>query len=232
MKSIYFSKYYLYGEKKLKLDEIVIIMKYDYQPSLFLGKCGNDCGYCPLYKDNLLSEDERVKAAKGCSIYINWNPDPAKLKPCWGYQSQEGFTYLPNCKNRKCAFHNEIRNCAYCSEFPCEDSPRFDVKRVENKIGGIIPQEDYNLFVGPWTSTDILLEVRSHLKSDQIVPIKPVTIDLNIIDFPTNLMMGKEEIEAYKSLHNLIRKVEPLENLSYARAETLKETRKYYLRLL
>lgn len=207
-------------------------MLYNYQPSSYLGKCGNDCGKCPLNKDNLLTEEDRINTAKGCSVYINWNPSPDKLKKCMGCQSQKGFLYLPNCRIRNCAFHNEIKNCAYCSEFPCEDSPRFDVKKVEDKIGSRIPQDAYNLFVGPWTSTDILMEIRSHLKSDQVLPIKPITVDLKIVDFPRHLAMEEEEIETYRSIHKLITKVEPLKNLSYARVEVLKETRKYYLRLL
>ncbi len=207
-------------------------MKYDFKPTSFLGKCGNDCGSCPLHKNNLLTMEDRIQTAEGCGKYINWNPTPEKLKACSGCQSSKGFLYIPKCKNRMCAYNNNIKNCAYCSEFPCEDSPKLDVEKIEKRLGGPIPQEEYNLYVGPWTSTAILQEVRSKLKPSDIADVTPMNANLRIVEFPSKLELKGEEKKAYQSLHKLISSIEPLENLSYARLESLKETRKYYLRLL
>ncbi len=46
-----------------------MFMKYDYNPTSFLGKCGNDCGSCPLHKNNLLTMEDRIKTAQGCYKY-------------------------------------------------------------------------------------------------------------------------------------------------------------------
>ena len=131
-----------------------------------------------------------------------------------------------------CAYHNEIKNCAYCSEFPCEDSPKLDVERIEKRLGSPIPQEEYNLYVGPWTSTAILQEIRSKLKQEEIVDMKPIDANLRLVEFPDKLHFKEKELKAYQALHNLISIIEPLKNLSYARLQTQQEVRKYYLRLL
>ncbi len=55
-------------------------MEYDYTPTSFLGKCGNDCGNCPLHKNNLLTMEDKIKTSKGCGVYINWNPSCSSLK--------------------------------------------------------------------------------------------------------------------------------------------------------
>ncbi len=207
-------------------------MKYDYNPTSFLGKCGNDCGSCPLHKNNLLTMEDRIKTAQGCYKYINWNPTPEKLKACWGCQSEKGFIYLPKCKNRMCAYHNNVKNCAYCSEFPCEDSPKLNIERIEKKLGRSIPQEEYNLYVGPWTSTAILQQIRQNLSKDEIVQMKPYSVNLGIVEFPANLKYSKDEIDSYISLHQIISIIEPLSNLSFARVKVRKEIRKYLLKLL
>ena len=40
-----------------------------------LAKCGNNCGRCLLYVENLTVERCR-QVAKGMATYHNWKPDP------------------------------------------------------------------------------------------------------------------------------------------------------------
>ncbi|NPD87388.1 MAG: DUF3795 domain-containing protein [Asgard group archaeon] len=200
--------------------------------SIKISKCGNICAICPLYKENLLTLEDRKYTAEGCGKYINWNPTPDKLKQCWGCQSEEGFIYIPKCPMRQCAMYNSVENCAYCSEFPCEDSPKLSREMVENRLEEKIPEEDYKSFVRPWESTIHLIKIREKLSDDQIVQKKPYSIDLNIVDFPKETSLTKDKKEAYKAIHNLIETIEPLKDLTYARAHLMKEYRKYFIKLL
>ena len=200
--------------------------------SIKISKCGNLCAICPLYKEKLLTQKDREYTAEGCGKYINWNPTPDKLKQCWGCQSEEGFIYIPNCPMRQCAMYNSVENCAYCSEFPCEDSPKLSREMVENRIGEKIPDEDYKSFVKPWESTLHLKKIRKKLSEDKIVQMNPYSIDLKIVNFPSETNLPKEKEDTYQAIHDLISTIEPLKDLSHARAHLRKEYRKYFIKLL
>jgi len=197
-----------------------------------VGKCGCICEICPLYKENLLTNEDRENTSKGCGKYLNWNPKPEKLKQCSGCQSDEGFNYLPKCNMRMCAFHNEVENCAYCSAFPCEDTQRFSRELLEMRMGVAIPEEDYLKYVKPWEGVKNLEEIRETLSKKDIKQMKPVSINLKIIDFPKELSFSNKEQTSFRALHEIIETIEPLKNLTYARAEVRKEIRKYLIKLL
>ena len=197
-----------------------------------IGKCGCICEICPLYKENLLTDEDRENTSIGCGKYLNWNPKPEKLKQCWGCQSEEGFKYLPKCNMRMCAFHNEVENCAYCSAFPCEDSQRFSRELLEMRMGVAIPEEDYIKFVKPWEGAKNLEEIRETLLKEDIKDMKPVNVNLKIVDFPKQFSLSKKEQTAFRALHEIIETIEPLKDLTYARAEVRKEVRKYLIKLL
>ncbi len=205
-------------------------MLYGYEPSNFIGKCGNDCGNCPLFKRNLQSLEDRQRTAEGCAKYIRWNPNPEKLKQCSGCQSEKGFKYLPNCKMRVCAIYNEIKNCAYCSEFPCQDSPKY-LDSVY-KIEGTIPEEDYKKFIAPWDGTRILEKFRETLPKDQIVNMKSYSVNLKIVSFPKDIELADEELSKYRKVHSLLSSIYPIENVSFARAKDETMIRKYLIKLL
>jgi hypothetical protein len=197
-----------------------------------VGKCGCICEICPLYKENLLTDEDKKNASIGCGKYLNWNPTPEKLKKCWGCQSDEGFKYLPKCNMRMCAFHNEVENCAYCSSFPCEDTQRFSRELVETRLGESVPEEDYLKFIKPWEGAKNLEEIRNTLSENDIIEMRPKSANLRIVKFPEELNCSKKQKTAFRTLYEIIQKIEPLKNLSYARLEVRKEVRKYLIKLL
>ncbi len=197
-----------------------------------VGKCGCICEICPLYKDNLLTDEDKINTSQSCGKYLNWNPTPEKLKQCWGCQSEEGFKYLPKCNMRMCALHNKIESCAYCSSFPCEDSQRFSRELVEMRLGVSVPEEDYLKFIKPWEGAKNLEEIRNSLSEEDIVEMKPISVDLKIVKFPEEMKLSKKEKTAFRTLHEIIETVEPLKDLSYARVEVRKEIRRYLIKLL
>ncbi|MHA1953587.1 MAG: hypothetical protein ACW96U_06550 [Candidatus Heimdallarchaeaceae archaeon] len=62
--------------------------------------------------------------------------------------------------------------------------------------------------------------------------MKPFSVELKIVDFPKNTNLPKEKKDTYIVLHNLIETIEPLKNLTHARARLRKEYRKYFIKLL
>ena len=197
-----------------------------------VGKCGCICEICPLYKENLLTDEDKKNTSIGCGKYLNWNPTPEKLKQCWGCQSEEGFKYLPKCNMRMCAFHNKVENCAYCSAFPCEDTQKFSRELVEARLGKSVPEEEYLKFIKPWEGAKNLVKIRETLSNQDIVEMKPKSTNLRIVKFPEEIKRSKKDKTAFRTLHEIIKKIEPLKDLSYARLEVRKEIRKYLIKLL
>lgn len=200
--------------------------------STAVGKCGCLCGICSLNKENLLTMEDKIRTSEGMSKYLNWTPKPDKLKQCWGCQSDQGFKYQPKCNMRICAIYNEIENCAYCSAFPCQDIQSYSRELVEKRIGKPVPEEDYKSFVKPYEGAKNLEKIKKNLTEDRIVKMKPYLIDLKIVDFPEGFVLPENELDAYRSIHGLLATIEPLKNLSYARAQVMKKERDYFVKLL
>ena len=62
--------------------------------------------------------------------------------------------------------------------------------------------------------------------------MKPYSIDLKIVEFPAETSLPKEKKVVYHAIHNLVKTIEPLKDLSHARANLRKEYRKYFIKLL
>jgi hypothetical protein len=201
-----------------------------------LGKCGNDCGRCALYKDNL-TDESRPWCAQGMGRYINWHPRPEKLRQCAGCQATGGFLYIKNCRVRMCAQYNGIENCAHCSAFPCLDVPTVSVPvdyrdRVAQRLGSLIPEEDYLAFIEPYEGMEHLKQIRASLEPDDIVEMKEVSIKPRLVDFPQDLPLPEEEAGAFEALHRLLGTVEAVDSVSHARRAVLRERRRRLLRIL
>jgi hypothetical protein len=142
-------------------------------------------GYTPLKKACFLCQTPNEEIPKG-----------AKLP-------------LRNCIVRKCVTQMGIKNCAYCSRFPCdyekEHASLWNRAMFEKKLGKPISDEDYQKFIKPFEALDRLEKIRARLKPDQIievVPLDPLTV--KIIDFPEKLPYSTQETKAFQNLHKLL----------------------------
>ena len=100
--------------------------------------CGLICSECPAYiatqKD---SDEERKKVAEKWSKEFK---SEIKLEDinCDGCLIEKGrlIGYCHQCKIRKCAKEKNLKNCAYCDNYACEEL---------NKFFGFAPDAKNNL---------------------------------------------------------------------------------------
>ena len=202
--------------------------------SEYYSKCGTDCYTCPSYRENLLTDEDRQKCSDGWFKYHNFRISPEKLIVCDGCQpvSGNGTRYV-NCIIRRCALHNSVENCAHCAEFACDVLTgrvlgEEWVDRLKEKVG-VIPDEEYRIFVEPYVAIPRLADVRKSLTPSEIKEIKAIIINPRLEPFPDGL---RSEI-GFWSLYQVIQKINPpLRGLSYARSESLKASRKHMMKIL
>jgi hypothetical protein len=140
--------------------------------------------------------------------YVGYSPTK---NPCHGCQTPTEnlskdvgvHNFLRGCSARKCAFHNEIRNCAYCSRYPCDKIQLMNVANTredaEARIGEPIPDDKYLAYVRIFEGMKNLDEIRSGLSNDQIVEVKKVERKQpRITQFPE---VGKKH-QKFKALHD------------------------------
>ncbi|PNX52884.1 MAG: hypothetical protein BV458_07350 [Thermoplasmata archaeon M9B2D] len=182
-----------------------------------ISKCGNLCSICPWGKwirENQ-QPDEWEIFAEEVKKYVGYVP--AK-NPCQGCQTPDDklaknvgvHNFLRGCAARKCAFDNEIINCAYCSRYPCDQIDALNRgnrrEEAEKRIGGPIPDDKYEAYVRVFEGKKTLDAVRSNLKPDEIQEVK--TLELKpprITPFP-NITSKREELE-YKTLHQVLSQI-------------------------
>ena len=199
--------------------------------------CGFNCGHCPSYKDNLLTDEDRQRCSDGWYRYHGFRLGPDKLRLCDGCQSpddENSERYIINCNKRKCALFNGVETCAHCSAYPCKvfglgsDLSR---EQVEARLGAQIPEEDYVMFVEPYEGTKHLDEIRGSLRLEDIVEMTQVSLEPRLADFPGDLPFPGERT-AYEALHQLVSAIEAVSGISYAWREVLKKRRRHLLKML
>ena len=198
--------------------------------SNLFGKCGNNCGKCPLHITNLQTIEDKERVALGLSRYINWNPTPEKLKQCHGCQntSSEAFLYIKGGRVRKCAQYYKLTTCAQCSVFPCEEVPKVSLNtdyrdKQEIRLGEKIKEKDYNEFIEVYEGIKHLKEIR---KTDKISEIETLNYSPRTVAFPERLD------EKYMRLHDLIGNIGKASNVPYVMISVLKNRRRELLKTL
>lgn len=178
-----------------------------------ISKCGINCGTCPWgpfpRKDMTAEKFEQYrKKAKEILGYM-----PIKT-PCVTCQTPNEkipkTTKLPNkkCLIRQCVDINGVKNCAYCSRFPCETLKEtaglWNRKSIEKKIGVQLSENDYQSFVQPFEGLNRLSAIRFSLKPNEIVePEKISKSQTRIVNFPDN-WPSKEDLISFKALYQLL----------------------------
>lgn len=92
-----------------------------------IGCCGIVCNECPAFLATEKNNSEmKNKTAKSWSKYFGKNIAPDEIN-CWGchIQNKPHFTYWDDCKIRKCSNSKNLKNCAYCKNYPCEKLNKF-----------------------------------------------------------------------------------------------------------
>jgi hypothetical protein len=208
----------------------------------FYSKCGCNCGHCPAFKENAKTMEDRKRCSEGWAKYLG-----AKLKPdsiqCEGCQAKDpwkGGNLLPDpsCYVRPCVVHTGIKNCAYCSAFPCVDLknriPGKDFRELtETRMGAKMPDEDYLSFVEPYEGVKHLEELREKLSPCDIADKAEVEpLKAPITEFPDELSLPRKELTGYRSLHELLSNILSGRAYLYVRQIILKRRKPHMLGIL
>lgn len=199
-----------------------------------LGKCGCDCSICPTYKLNIKTAVQRKKCSAGWEQYIGIKLSPEKLRQCDGCSiaDSQRKTYYLNCKIRKCAVINEVENCAYCSAFPCDELQKaHSLQRITgrkeyiNKTGKEIPEEDYSIFIEPYTGLSRLNKIRKTLNKNDFKDYKRFSVKTKFATLPSDL-------NNLKKIYSVLTSACIEQNIPFARLQTLETKREQLLKVL
>jgi hypothetical protein len=84
--------------------------------------CGLWCNECGAFIATRNDDDEkRAEVARLWSEQYNHDIEPADIN-CLGCtsDSERLFSYCEVCQIRKCAKKKQVKNCAYCDDYPCD----------------------------------------------------------------------------------------------------------------
>jgi hypothetical protein len=183
-----------------------------------VSKCGMNCGECPwspITRKDLAPEDFPAFAKRAKKI-LGYTPTK---KPCLLCLTPEDkipkdtkhwhSNFRRGCRIRQCVTRMGIKNCAYCSRFPCDfeiqHAGTWDRETFEKRMGEPMSDEDYRTFVEPFEGVKRLQKIRSTLSPDQIVEaIVEEPLKLKVVDFPESLPYPSGEIEGFKAVLTLL----------------------------
>jgi hypothetical protein len=100
--------------------------------SEMIAYCGLSCITCPIYlatreKNPKKQRREREQIVIAIKKYLGEEKRVEDITDCDGCKAQGGRLYsgCQKCQIRKCASEKGLKNCAYCSEYPCEKLSKF-----------------------------------------------------------------------------------------------------------
>jgi len=182
--------------------------------SKLVAKCGIDCGACPWgpYPRKGMTADEFEQYRNNAKKILGYMPIKTPCLTCQTPDSRipKGSKLPPRkCLIRQCVDKTGVANCAYCSRFPCDTvKATGDVwtrKKIEEKLGAPISEEEYHAFVEPFEGISRLEALRASLSPEQILePAKAPAFETKIVDFPENLPLSKDEKASFKAVHKLL----------------------------
>ncbi|MFX1579918.1 MAG: DUF3795 domain-containing protein [Promethearchaeota archaeon] len=210
-----------------------------------ISKCGNMCSRCPwgVWIRKNQSDDEWTSYVADVKRYVGYTPTK---NPCHGCQTPNEnlskdvgvHNFLRGCSARRCAFYNEIRNCAYCSRYPCDKIEVLNRGKsrahAEKRIGEPIPDDKYESYVRIFEGKKTLDEIREGLDPEEIHEVMTLKMKQpKIVAFPD----VERKLMKYKALHETLivilnSKLDLSDIDTVAGQEMLKERQALLLRLL
>jgi hypothetical protein len=116
--------------------------------------------------------------------------------------------FRKGCQVRKCVTEMGIKNCAYCSRFPCDFEKAHGgtwTREVFEKMHGRpMTDEEYEKFIEPFEAVKRLERIRTMLSPDEIVEAPTVPpLKAKVVDFPEAL--SDRQAVNFKQVHSLLR---------------------------
>ena len=115
--------------------------------------------------------------------------------------------FRKGCQVRRCAINMGIKNCAYCSRFPCAyekaHASAWTREVFEELHGRPMTDEEYHTFIEPFEALKRLERIRATLSPDEIVEAKTVPLPkVKIVDFPKTI--SGPQIAGFKHVHSIL----------------------------
>jgi hypothetical protein len=202
-------------------------------------KCGANCGRCPAYRENIITDEDRQRCSDGWHKYLGARikPDRIRCDGCQTPDDENPALIIRSCNVRKCALINGVQTCAHCSKYPCEDLERLgatiDPESVMSRFEAPIPEEDYLAFLEPYELLKHLDSIRASLKpGDLVEPTRPRPFRPKTLGFPDNLALLDGEASGFRALHRTLKTINSVEAESHVMQVRLKARREYFLKLL
>jgi hypothetical protein len=103
--------------------------------------CGILCSTCPIHLATMETDLEvqvrkRREIVRLCKEQYGMAYELSDISDCDGCIAESGrlFSGCKDCSIRQCTMKKLIKNCAYCSEYICENLANFFLKDPEAKI--------------------------------------------------------------------------------------------------
>jgi hypothetical protein len=127
--------------------------------------CGYRCDLCQFYTKNIKSEKDKERICRDFNRIFGYDIKPEDVE-CVGCKN-EGKHADPKCTVRPCALKKGVENCAHCCDFICdklEGRINFTEEFLRNNKKPL-SEEDFQLYIKPYQSREILLEIRKKIKT-------------------------------------------------------------------
>ena len=182
-----------------------------------MSKCGMNCAGCPWSPivRKRIPEEEFPNFRKRASSVLGFSPTE---KPCllcltpdekiskkdathWHLRFRKG------CQVRKCVTDMGIKNCAYCSRFPCAfekaHASVWTRELFEKQHGRPMSDEEYRDFIEPFEGLKRLERIRATLDPDEIVEAKTVPpLKAKVVDFPDEI--SSPQAAGFNQVHSIL----------------------------
>lgn len=122
-------------------------------------RCGYCCDLCLAYKPNVIENPANQNIlSDGWYKYFGFRIPPEEII-CDGCMSEKPKLIDTRCPVRPCVIGRRIKNCSECPEMICEKlAERLVVyEEMIEKMGELIPDEDYQRFIRPYENRKRLL---------------------------------------------------------------------------
>jgi hypothetical protein len=118
--------------------------------------------------------------------------------------------FRKGCQVRKCVTTMEIKNCAYCSRFPCDyvesHSGAWNREAYEKLHGRPMTEEEYERYIEPFEALDRLKRVRATVNPNEIdeAPTLPL-LKAKIVDFPDEIT--DPHAANFRQIHSMLKRL-------------------------
>ncbi len=181
-----------------------------------VSKCGMNCAGCPWspITRKRIPEEEYPAFRNRAKIILGLTPTEKPCLMCLTPEEKIGKNvthwhakFRRGCQVRKCVTNMRIKNCAYCSRFPCAvekaHATGWTRENIEKRLKRPMTDEEYQTFFEPFEALKRLETIRRTLSPDEIVEAKTVSpLKAKIIEFPDSIT--ESQAKSFKQIHLML----------------------------